>query len=488
MLLLPTTGVILFTWRWQAVSLVLLAVHMILVEQAGAACFALLLLSLLATARHDSLAALVMYVQILLYQNVMISVFSVGIERSDYTILSGTAFAASLVLALVPAWRAMRTGRPFRFAGRPAGRVAIAVAAALAVALAYTVLGTASAGATAAAVGFRNATSMLLAIVIGLEAGDRWGYRTVATTIALSMLPGLLLACAEIADPGWYLSLIHAADFSNAKYASDALAPYYTADDVISRATQLPFNTDLLAGIFPNASYRFGGPNMHSISYGYVLAVTELLLLSLGWGVLAIPLLALSLLAGVKGAAILVTATMLLYLGWSMTGSRKALAVAGLLFTLVYVGFGIESGLSHGDFHVIGFLGGVNGFLKDPLGHGLGVGGNLGLGTLSVAKWQEFQHDGADVGLESAIGVLLYQMGVGAAAIAAAIVMLFRAAPFGASGRPQATEIVFIGLGVALVNGVFQEEAYSPYAAGLLCLLCGVLAANGRRPAVVARA
>jgi len=66
--------------------------------------------------------------------------------------------------------------------------------------------------------------------------------------------------------------------------------------------------------------------------------------------------------------------------------------------------------------------------------------------------------------------------------LAAAIVTLLRAGPFRIRGyRPQPTGLLFIGFCVGLVNGVFQEEAYSPYAVGLLALFCAILVANGRR-------
>ena len=129
----------------------------------------------------------------------------------------------------------------------------------------------------------------------------------------------------------------------------------------------------------------------------------------------------------------------------------------------------------------------MNGFLENPLGHGIGMGGNLSLGTLPQTEWQEFQHRGAaNVGLESAVGVLIYQIGVGCAAMIAAIIAMLRSSSLGVAGRePRLTDLLFIGMCMGLVNGVFQEEAYSPYAVGLLALFCGVLVANGRRPGIL---
>ena len=94
------------------------------------------------------------------------------------------------------------------------------------------------------------------------------------------------------------------------------------------------------------------------------------------------------------------------------------------------------------------------------------------------------QHAGAaDVGLESAVGVMIYQMGVGSVVVFAALVRLLQKAPLGTAPRPGAapTDLLFIGLWIGMTNGVFQEEAYSPYAVGLLVLFCAIIAANGRR-------
>jgi hypothetical protein len=192
------------------------------------------------------------------------------------------------------------------------------------------------------------------------------------------------------------------------------------------------------------------------------------------------------LLIGVKGAAILFLLTMLLNAVWRLSGNAKLLLAVGLCVGTAYVTYGVQEGLRNGDFHVLGFLGGVHGFMANPLGHGLGNGGNFSTG-LGIQTWQKAQAAGTtDIALESAVGVLLYQMGIGVVALIVAMGAVLRAAGFHVRGRkPQRTDLLFIGLCVALLNGVFQEEAYSPYAAGLVALFCGVLVANGQRPARV---
>ena len=59
-----------------------------------------------------------------------------------------------------------------------------------------------------------------------------------------------------------------------------------------------------------------------------------------------------------------------------------------------------------------GFLGGVRGFLSNPLGRGIGAGGNLSLRHVDHRLEPSQQLGHTDVALESSVGVLLYQMGV----------------------------------------------------------------------------
>jgi hypothetical protein len=132
---------------------------------------------------------------------------------------------------------------------------------------------------------------------------------------------------------------------------------------------------------------------------------------------------------------------------------------------------------------VIGFMGGWNGFLQNPLGRGLGVGGNFSEGFNSI-DWSAAQQAGAvDGAVESAVGVLLYQMGI------AAIVPLgfyfavgMRAWRLYASSGILTQGLAAFGLFAVLVNGVFQEEAlFAPPALGLLLCLAGLVIGNAIR-------
>lgn len=476
---LSVLAAILHALVWQVVGIVGLACHVVLVKEISPGCIVLCMAGLAWLALVKPLPAFIVFLQVLLYQNVLVSIFSPDMSHDSYVALSGTSFISAVVVAGVFSVHLFRSsdGRVKRLSQYAIVSIAIAAA--------YMAIGAALQSPVSAIISFRSVSAMLFSLLIGLRMGLSWGYRTVATCFLLAVFIGLVLSSLEIADPPWYLSLVNAKDFFNLKNAGLVTDRYlFDVHSVIETQTGDWFNTPLLSG--NEGSFRFGGPNMHSISYAYVLSISELMLISLGRFELLPILLAFSFSAGVKGPTVLFAITIALYILWYIVRSKRLLIVATLGFSAFYVVYGIWTGIKIGDFHALGFMGGVNGFLANPLGHGLGAGGNLGTST-TKAYWQKVQHAGAaDVGLESAVGVMLYQMGIGCVVIFAALIKLLQAAPFGKAHRAGAapTDLLFIGLWIGLLNGVFQEEAYSPYAVGLLVLFCSVLAANGRRSSV----
>ena len=91
-----------------------------------------------------------------------------------------------------------------------------------------------------------------------------------------------------------------------------------------------------------------------------------------------------------------------------------------VVLLVVYASAGIVTGIQTADYHVIGFIGGLKGFLANPIGRGIGVGGNLSIDMATRLDWSRSQSLGhTDVAVESAVGVLLYQMGVFGAVVLA---------------------------------------------------------------------
>ncbi|HKF94183.1 MAG TPA: hypothetical protein VKB96_06200, partial [Gammaproteobacteria bacterium] len=228
--------------------------------------------------------------------------------------------------------------------------------------------------------------------------------------------------------------------------------------------------------------YRVVGPNFHSISFAYALAFFAIVLFAIGQWWYLIAALPLILVIGSKGALVfmlLVTAGLVL-----MRHFRGIWTL--YLYLLVLVAFavvGIITGIQTQDYHVIGFIGGLNGFLSNPLGHGIGAGGNLSLNQAAI-NWGQSQHLGhTDVAVESAVGVLLYQVGIFGIVILAALGWV--AAKLWKLYRRTGDRLYAagaLGLITIAVNGIFQEEAlFAPLAFGMLAALAGLLLGRAYR-------
>ena len=233
------------------------------------------------------------------------------------------------------------------------------------------------------------------------------------------------------------------------------------------------FNTPIFDGIFPDV-FRIGGPNFHPISYAYALAVLSTWLLFRRRWLLALAALPLLVVIGSKGAMFMVLVALAARISWQLFDPRlTAAAVVGI--ALLWVTAAIAYGSTHGDYHVLGMIAGVNGFLHNPLGQGLGLGGNLSSTTEHV-DWEHAQRVGAtSQPMESAVGVMLYQMGIGAFAyfgfLAALAVSAWRLLM---KTRDLDFLFGFVAIVAISANAVLQEEAfYSPLALGLCMLLIG---------------
>jgi hypothetical protein len=248
-------------------------------------------------------------------------------------------------------------------------------------------------------------------------------------------------------------------------------------------------NTPLLEGFGLSKILRIFGPNMSPISFGYGIAVFGLFLFSAGRPLLALSALPLLILCGVKGPLILVAFVALAWTSTRLFGALLTLVLI-LLALIAYAAAAIRIGLQIGDYHVIGFMGGWNGFLEKPLGRGLGVGGNLSDGYFSI-DWSAAQQAGTiDGAVESAVGVLLYQMGIAALVpLGFYVAVALKAWRLYASSAILTQGLAGFGILVILFNGIFQEEAlFAPPALGLLLSLAGLVIGNQIRTQTVSDA
>jgi hypothetical protein len=234
------------------------------------------------------------------------------------------------------------------------------------------------------------------------------------------------------------------------------------------------FNTNLF-GDLNITVVRLQGPNFHPISYGYAIAILAAFVAAHGRVLLPLAAVPLLLIIGAKGALIVFVLSLVFSLVARVyTGFLLPL---GLGLTLAaYAVFAFNTGLASGDYHVLGLIGGINGFLSNPIGHTLGQGGNFSTNFAEI-DWSKYQHMGAaDVAVESAIGVLLFQMGVAGFGLLAIYLWMARTAwRLFKAWRAPALAFSASAIAIILVNGLFQEEAlFAPLGLGLVLSLTGL--------------
>jgi hypothetical protein len=247
-------------------------------------------------------------------------------------------------------------------------------------------------------------------------------------------------------------------------------------------------NTPLLEGFGLSKMLRINGPNMHPISFAYGVGFCALFLFSVGRPLLALAALPLLVLCSVKGALIVMVFVAAAWISTRLLGAVVTLLL-GFLGLIAFAILAIRVGLQIGDYHVIGLMGGLHGFLERPFGRGLGVGGNLSDSYFSI-DWSAAQAAGTiDGAVESAIGVLLYQMGIAAfVPLGFYVAMALKAWRLYASSGYLTQGLAGFGVMVVLINGLFQEEAlFAPLALGLMLSLAGLVIGSHVRMQSVAR-
>lgn len=234
------------------------------------------------------------------------------------------------------------------------------------------------------------------------------------------------------------------------------------------------FNTGLLEGILPSV-WRLAGPNFHPISYAYALSIVATLLIFRGRWVLPLLIVPVLLVIGSKGAMALLLVAIFARVAIRVVpwGLAKA---SVLMIAAAWVSLAIAIGASSGDYHVLGLFASIRDFLGNPLGVGLGLGGNISSAAADI-DWQAAQANGAtEVPVESAVGVMLYQMGIGTFVFFGFLAALVRLnwRLFRKTGN-QIFLFAFVTIVMIMANAVLQEEAfYSPLALGFCLIIVGL--------------
>jgi hypothetical protein len=416
----------------------------------------------------------------LLFQNLFVSLLSpIVVGPSELEFIKGYNFLACSVM-----WLTLMMGYVLNWRSAPAEitRLMLGGTGVLAVIGLYYLIGFVQ-EPLAATIYLRNIVFPLFMFQLSLLAAWKYSARATQGVVAIAVL-AVVCGYVEVAFRDFWLDVTN----GHAYWHLDGIKAMEsgvwekemraTGNVMVELKDRFRFdflNTPLLDGLGLTGFLRVFGPNISPISYAYGLGFFILFLCATRHYVLAACAVPLMFFCGVKGALILMLFVAAGWIGTVVVGALPTL-ILGVMAAAIYALLGIYIGLQIGDYHVIGFMGGWNGFLQAPLGRGIGIGGNLS-GDFTSVDWSAAQHAGAvDGAVESAVGVLLYQMGIAALVPLAfyAFIALRTWRLYRVSGLlPQG--LAAFGLLITLVNGIFQEEAlFAPLALAMFMCLAGL--------------
>ncbi|MDQ2632415.1 MAG: hypothetical protein M3Y78_01615 [Pseudomonadota bacterium] len=416
----------------------------------------------------------------LLFQNTFVSLAVGGVvSDDDFDVIRGYNFVIIAITWLVSTATFLTGWRQRNTAVDPFVRMLAALYVVLGI---YFLLGFVLYG-MAAIIYLRNIVTPLLLFQICVFAFLRHPIRL---SQAMTMLSVLVVACGFFEfvrreawldlTNGWaYWERAQGPNYMTLAYDKAFQKTGLVSTGLLDSFRLTLFNSPLLAD-YDIDVMRLFGPNMHAISFAYALCFLSIFALYRGRLALAAALFVLLVLTSAKGALILFLLVAASWANVRLFGAKFAFFCHALVM-IVYAAAGIVVGRNMGDYHVIGLMGGMHEFLANPIGRGIGAGGNLSPEFFNI-DWEAAQAAGrTPFAVESAVGVLFYQIGVFALAIIGAYVwiawrVLLIARATG-NGLHAATALALLTM---VVTGLFQEEAYfAPLALAMFMALAGMI-------------
>jgi len=338
---------------------------------------------------------------------------------------------------------------------------------------------------------FRNYSGALIYLALGAAFGLRLSFDSVLRTLVPVGVILALYGYVEMLFPYDVYNFVHLTDYFHMKYADIAAyrqdLVFYGIQDTINFLT-VPFLN--LSGTFGLRleTLRLVGPIFHFISYGYALSFFVLVIAMSGRYVLAALMMPVFLIIGAKGATVLLFFTLAGLVLNRLTRNFARTQKILYLFMTFYAVMVLYYGSISNDNHFAGLMSCLKGFLANPLGHGVGVGGNMSDTNLNLRRGgQDILTSVGDTPTETAIGVLMYQAGL--AGLISFLVMWrfvvrkmtgFAVSQYQDLSGKAVLLILPIALSVLFINALFQEEAFTPTGWGLWLLLTGVALARHR--------
>jgi hypothetical protein len=451
--------------------------HMYLGASVGAVGFIWIVLLTITTSVVNAELSFTLMMVCFFLQNALVSIVSPAISSVDgFKLLLGTSFLNLVLTAVLvaPVW--LKTHRKHPEASSNLIRWIFIFMATIVL---YSLLGVFRSPLTDVLVYVRVYLSGVLLLALGVAFGTYLSEGFVVSIVKILAVVLLAWGIGEFFFSFDFYDLFNVAPYLHLKFASNGEQEAISnVADVINFSDRSYLNLTGSFGLNFNL-IRPNGPELHPITYAYCSAFCSLICFIYRSYFLAFAMFVIVLLTGAKAALVMIIASYLLYFIYRRTRRLSFLKLMLGVVVVSYIIAGLAYGIHTNDYHVIGFFGGIQGFLNNPIGHGIGVGGNLSAEhqLVNANEHQLFQGFGADYGFESAIGVMLYQMGIGVVVFVLFTYKVWRNVWHAASHLPDQPRAMIAPLALAIifVNGIFQEEAFSPAGWGLWFMFSGFL-------------
>ncbi|MBO6540631.1 MAG: hypothetical protein JJ969_14685 [Rhizobiaceae bacterium] len=467
------------TMAMLAAALLLVATPLVLhLLHPAAGIFAALLLAGICAGRmpHVALVAIPFG---FLFQNLIVSLLANQLSTADFDIIRGYNFLTLASVWLVTAARFLTRWEDRNRLLDPYVKFSVAILFVIGVYFIYGYIRT----EMTAVIYLRNIVTPLLLFQICLVLFEQQQIRIGAALSGLAVL-AILFGFTEFLNREFWLAATNGraywelagdANWVSLAYDKSARESGHVVTGLVDTFRIAAFNSPLLAD-FEIEVLRLFGPNMHAISFAYALSFLSIFCLYRARFGLAALLFVLMVLCNAKGPLIVF---LLVAAGWTifrLLGARLGFMATSMALA-AYAVLGILVGLDIEDYHVLGLMAGLSDFPLNPVGWGIGSGGNLSP-DFNTIDWSAAQGDGrTPFAVESSVAVLLHQMGIFAFGIIAFYAWVaWRVMRLARITDDNLHAAAALGLMCMVVNGLFQEEAYfAPLALALFLGLAGMI-------------
>jgi len=329
----------------------------------------------------------------------------------------------------------------------------------------------------------KSYSGIMLFLVIGCAYGIRLDAREI---LGIAAGFGVIMATygyLEFLFPYQTYSFVHMTEwlsYKHAGYMGREDLVFTTIQDAVDYFTVSFLN---LSGAFKLdlAMIRPAGPMFHFISFAYAMAFCFIAALVGNRLWTAIYMFLMLVLIASKGAMILALFAILAFILLKLSDRQHQLYACVLVALGCYIVLVLFYGYHTNDYHFLGIQAGIKGFIGNPIGQGLGIGGNAS-SEISTIKRSGIEFSNAK-GLvaESALVVLLYQTGILGFLLLTLVWKQMVSATLSLAGARDGFSlgaknfIICVVLSTLYANSIFQEEVFSPHALGVWLVITGAI-------------